>query len=89
MDCRTVPAENESTSIAECYSPTSCIFCLTFRVESMIEQRMSALREFLHRMGREAKQGAIGLVIDDDYLEIGFPLEATPTSERPKGKKRK
>ena len=24
-------------------------------------------------MGREARQGAIGLVIDRDYLEIGFP----------------
>ena len=48
-----------------------------------------ALREFLHRMGREARQGAIGLVIDDDYLEIGFPLEETPTPRRPKGKKRR
>jgi hypothetical protein len=25
-------------------------------------------------MGTEAKQGAVGLVIDRDYLEIGFPL---------------
>jgi hypothetical protein len=45
------------------------------------------LREFLHHMGREAKQGAVGLVIDRDYLEIGFPLEETP-SRRPKGRKR-
>ena len=29
------------------------------------------------RMGREARQGAIGLVIDRGYLEIGFPLEQT------------
>ena len=29
-------------------------------------------------MGREARQGAIGLVIDGDYLEIGFPLEESP-----------
>ena len=36
------------------------------------------MREFLHRMGREARQGAIGLVIDRDYLEIGFPLEEPP-----------
>ena len=55
--------------------------------EQTIEQRASKLREFLHRMGREAKQGAIGLVIDRDYLEIGFPLEDTPLSRR-KGKKR-
>ena len=27
-------------------------------------------------MGREAHQGAVGLVIDRDYLEIRFPLDA-------------
>jgi hypothetical protein len=37
-------------------------------------------------MGPEARQGAIGLVIDRDYLEIGFRLEA-PTPRRPKRKK--
>ena len=52
-----------------------------------IEQQGPKLREFLNRMGREGKQGAIGLVIDRDYLEIGFPLEETPSS-RPKGRKR-
>ncbi len=52
-----------------------------------IERQMPKLREFLHRMGREAKQGAIGLVIDRDYLEIGFPLEET-RPPRPKDKKR-
>ena len=46
--------------------------------EQLIEQQMPALRDFLYRMGREARQGAIGLVIDDDYFEIGFPLEETP-----------
>jgi hypothetical protein len=49
----------------------------------------SKLREFLHRMGREAKQGAIGLVVDRDYLEIGFPLADRPPSRRPKGRKGK
>ena len=43
--------------------------------EQAIESRTTELRRFLHRMGREARQGAIGLVIDRDYLEIGFPLE--------------
>jgi len=52
-----------------------------------IERQAPNLREFLHRMGREAKQGAIGLVIDRDYLEIGFPLEEM-RSPRPKGRKR-
>ena len=45
--------------------------------EHVIEQKIPALRDFLHRMGREARQGAIGLVIDGDYFEIGFPLEDT------------
>ena len=57
--------------------------------ESLIEERISELREFLHRLGREARQGAIGLVIDGDYLEIGFPLEESPKPGRPKGTKRR
>jgi hypothetical protein len=57
--------------------------------EGLIEEKMPVLRDFLHRMGREARQGAIGLVIDDDYFEIGFPLEEAPTSQKPKGKKRR
>ena len=57
--------------------------------ERAIEQQMHSLREFLYRMGREARQGAIGLVIDRDYLEIGFPLEEPPAPRRPKGKKRR
>src|SRR5271157_6003683 len=47
--------------------------------EHMLEQHMKRLGEFLHRMGRESRQGAIGLVIDRDYLEIGFSLEDTTT----------
>ena len=38
--------------------------------EQALEQQAPALRDFLHRMGREARQGAVGLVIDRDYLEI-------------------
>lgn len=57
--------------------------------EQAIEQQMYSLREFLYRMGREARQGAIGLVIDREYLEIGFPLEEPATTQRPKGKKRR
>ena len=57
--------------------------------EALLEAKASELRAFLHRMGREARQGAIGLVIDRDYLEIGFPLEETPTSPtRPRKKRR-
>jgi hypothetical protein len=57
--------------------------------ERLIEEKMPVLREFLHRMGREARQGAIGLVIDDDYFEIEFPLEESPPPKQPKGKKRR
>jgi hypothetical protein len=55
--------------------------------EQAIESRSADLRRFLERMGREARQGAIGLVIDRDYLEIGFPLEETTPPKRSKGKK--
>src|SRR5207237_4131561 len=52
--------------------------------EQAIESRAADLKRFLYRMGREAKQGAIGLVIDRDYLEIGFPLEDAGKRRRPK-----
>jgi hypothetical protein len=54
--------------------------------EHMLEERMPALRDFLHRMGREAHQGAVGVVIDGDYFEIAFPLDKSP---RPKRRKRR
>jgi hypothetical protein len=57
--------------------------------EQAIERQADALRDFLHRMGREARQGAIGLVIDRDYLEIGFPLEEITPPRPPKGRKRR
>jgi hypothetical protein len=56
--------------------------------EQVLERQAAGLRDFLHRMGREARQGAVGFVIDRDYLEIGFPLEEPPPS-RPKPKKRR
>ena len=42
--------------------------------EQELEQHAKPLRQFLKRMGRDARQGAIGLAIDGDYLEIGFPV---------------
>jgi hypothetical protein len=57
--------------------------------EQALEQQAPALRDFLHRMGREARQGAVGLVIDRDYLEIGFPLERPTPPARPARKKRR
>jgi hypothetical protein len=57
--------------------------------EQALEQQAPPLRGFLHHMGRGARQGAIGLVIDRDYLEIGFPLEESMPPARPKRKKRR
>src|SRR5947209_15088568 len=45
--------------------------------EEALEQQAGALRAFLVHMGTEARQGAVGLVIDRDYLEIQFPPEST------------
>lgn len=41
----------------------------------LVESRADTLREFLVRMGTEARQGAVGLVIDRDYLELRFPQD--------------
>jgi hypothetical protein len=43
--------------------------------ETDLESHAEELRKFLTRMGQEARQGAVGLVVDRDYLEIRFPLE--------------
>jgi hypothetical protein len=57
--------------------------------EQALEEQAEGLRDFLHRMGREARQRAIGVVIDRDYLEIGFPLEEQTAPRRPRRKKRR
>jgi hypothetical protein len=51
--------------------------------ESALERHADALREFLIAMGTATQQGAVGLVIDRDYLEMQFPIE-----EKRRGKKR-
>ena len=43
--------------------------------EKSLQREAKQLREFLVRMGTEGQQGAVGFVIDRQYLEIGFPLE--------------
>jgi hypothetical protein len=55
--------------------------------EHLIDRQMPALRDFLYRMGREARQEAVGLVINDDF-EIGFPLEEVSPPRPSKGRKR-
>ena len=55
------------------YDKPVVIQCYTSEV--LISRLAKQLKEFLVRMGTETKQGAVGLVVDRDYLEIGFPLE--------------
>ena len=43
--------------------------------EALLEAEAPRLRQFLIEMGESTHQGAVGLVIDRDYLEIQFPLE--------------
>ncbi len=42
--------------------------------DELLEARGHELRAFLERMGYATFQGAVGLVIDRDYLEIAFEL---------------
>lgn len=41
--------------------------------EPALERHVETLRTFLVDMGRTTNQGAVGLVVDRDYLEIQFP----------------
>ena len=50
----------------------------------VLGDKINALSDFLHLMGREAHQGAVGLVIAGEYFEIGFPLNAPPPPKRKK-----
>jgi hypothetical protein len=43
--------------------------------EEALDRELDRLRVFLFRLGTESRQGAVGLVIDRDYLEIAFPLD--------------
>jgi hypothetical protein len=43
--------------------------------EEALDRQLDQLRAFLLRLGTEGRQGAVGFVIDHDYLEISFPLE--------------
>jgi hypothetical protein len=42
--------------------------------DATLETNASELRKFLVDMGESTRQGAVGFVIDTDYLEIHFPL---------------
>ena len=46
-----------------------------YTAAELIEQQADRLREFLVRLGTEARQGAVGLVIGSEYLELRFPVQ--------------
>ncbi|MDX2198792.1 MAG: hypothetical protein SF069_07455 [Phycisphaerae bacterium] len=49
------------------------IQCYTSEAALLDATTCERLREFLERMGTEMRQGAIGFVIDNEYLELRFP----------------
>ena len=51
----------------------------SYTSEEDLEANIGSIREFLMRLGHEGRQGAVGLVIDRDYLENRFPLEEEVT----------
>jgi hypothetical protein len=55
--------------------------------EETLDRELDRLRAFLLRLGREARQGAVGFVIDRDYLEIGFPLGGSGDPAQAEGTK--
>jgi hypothetical protein len=50
--------------------------------ESTLDENAAELRKFLTRMGEQTNQGAVGLVIDRDYLEIRFPVKKRKHGEK-------
>jgi hypothetical protein len=54
------------------YDEPVVIQCYTS--EEALLEHAKTLKKFLERMGKETRQGAVGLVIDQEYLEIRFKL---------------
>jgi hypothetical protein len=59
---RKTKAVDDEPVVIQCYTS-----------EKVLKKEAKRLREFLVRMGTEARQGAVGFVIDRHYLEIAFP----------------
>jgi hypothetical protein len=43
-----------------------------YTTETLVDQHLESLRDFLMQMGRETNQGAVGIVIDREYYEISL-----------------
>lgn len=41
--------------------------------ETRLAEFAEVLRDLLRKMGRRTRQGAVGLLIDRDYLELSIP----------------
>lgn len=53
------------------------------------DDALSALRAFLHHMGRETNQGEVGIVIDGTYFPITqYDAEASPTPRHSQDRRR-
>ncbi len=57
------------------YDEPVIIQCYTS--EQALDEHCDELHRFLLRMGLDSQQGAVGFVIDRDYLEIPLPLKET------------
>ncbi len=55
------------------YDEPVIIQCYTS--DEALDEHCEELHRFLLRMGIDGQQGAVGFVIDRDYLEIPFPLK--------------
>ena len=55
------------------YDEPVIIQCYTSE-EALLEHTQS-LRQFLYNLGTQTRQGAVGLVVSGEYLEIQFPIE--------------
>lgn len=55
------------------YDEPVIIQCYTSLEE--IEKHQEVFGQFMHQMGIGMKQGAVAYVIDQEFIEIGFPLE--------------
>jgi hypothetical protein len=58
------------------FDDTVVLHCYTSPV--LLEEKVEELRHFLVSMGESTRQGAVGFVIDGEYLEIPFPPESNP-----------
>ena len=55
----------------------------SYTSEEAIMAESDGLKSFLLRLGSEARQAAVGFVVDRDYMEIQFDLDGKPKVPNP------